>query len=270
MRFALALIAIWVCGCMSAPGHGGRGSVDGGDGGGDGAIDRGVDSGPLRAPFGHLPGGAACGAPNAGAAQPAPSGSAFAEDAGGAMVGREVVVSADAGERVPAPRHAGDLVITELLVDPKTLTDSEGEWFELWNPGATQLDLQGCAVLDRASTPHVIAQHLLVAPGAYVAIARAQAPGFQPAATASFSLINGSGQLALSCSGTEIDRVVFDRGQGFPLVAGASASLDPIHATATNNDDPSAWCLATTSYGPELGTPGQVNPPCGAADAGAS
>src|SRR5690349_2053603 len=35
---------------------------------------------------------------------------------------------ASAMPSTPAPTRPGDLVITELMIDPKTLTDNEGEW----------------------------------------------------------------------------------------------------------------------------------------------
>jgi hypothetical protein len=39
-------------------------------------------------------------------------------------------------------------------------------------------------------------------------------------------------------------------------------ALDPASLDARANDDAGAWCAGQHSYGPELGSPGQANPPC--------
>jgi hypothetical protein len=235
----------------------------------------GGDAAVTRPPFGHLPDGSSCGPADVGGGSA--SGLDGAVDGfGGDGAGDAAVThrAEDGGggtppgkPAVPAPAHPGDLVITELLADPKTLGDSAGEWFELYNASALTLDLFGCAVQDR-STGHPIMEHAQIAPGAYLAVARGTGAGFTPGVVATFSLTNSSGQIALVCNGITIDGVVFDRAQGFPLGSGASAALDPASLDATANDDPHAWCLATQSYGPELGTPGAANPPCFASDGG--
>jgi hypothetical protein len=60
----------------------------------------------------------------------------------------------------------------------------------------------------------------------------------------------------------ELDRVSYDKSAGFPVVPGASLSLDPRQLDALQNDSASAWCTGSATYGPELGTPGRANPPC--------
>jgi hypothetical protein len=163
-------------------------------------------------------------------------------------------------------RHprAGEIVITEIMSNPAAVRDEAGEWFELHNPGALALELGGCAIDDGAATVHALAAPLPIAAGAYLVIARSAEAGFVPGATLSFSLGNSADTLALVCDGRDVDRVTY--GAGFPLASGASMSLDP-GADATQNDEPSAWCLAQASFGQDRGTPGAANPPCG--DAGA-
>jgi hypothetical protein len=175
-----------------------------------------------------------------------------------------------AAARTAAPSQAGQLVLTEIMADPQALTDAEGEWFELLNTTGTTFDLQGCEIDDGAMTTHPIEGSLVSAPGKYLTIARSAQPGFTPDRVESISLTNSADRLALSCGGIEIDRVDYDGAQGFPIVAGASASLDPKHLDARANDSASAWCAAKSSYGSDLGTPGRANPSCtGDEDAGA-
>ena len=166
------------------------------------------------------------------------------------------------------PSRAGQLVITEIMVDPKTLSDTDGEWFELQNVTNAAFDLQGCDIDDGGKDLRPIATSTVVQPGAYATIARREDPGFVPSYVANISFTNGADTLALRCSGVDVDRVAYDKANGFPLLAGASMALDPGKTRADANDDASAWCAARESYGPELGTPGASNVPCDTDDAG--
>jgi hypothetical protein len=42
---------------------------------------------------------------------------------------------------------------------------------------------------------------------------------------------------------------------GFPIQAGKALNLSPDSLTATANDDPANWCIASVSYNGDLGTP---------------
>jgi hypothetical protein len=164
--------------------------------------------------------------------------------------------------RTPAPSASGQVLITELMIDPKTLSDTQGEWVELHNTTDMPLDLQGCSLDDGGKEPRLL-DAPFVAPGlGYVTIARSEQPGFEPSYVTSLSLTNTADTIALRCAGVEIDRVSYDKALGFALVSGASLSLDPGHQTAEANDVAQAWCPGSESYGPELGSPGRANPAC--------
>jgi len=167
----------------------------------------------------------------------------------------------------PPPSTAGQVVITEIMLNPEALRDDEGEWLELYNPSTNAtFDLRGCALDDGAAKPHPIASSLLLAPKAFVTVARSAKVAFHADALLSFSFANTADRVGLVCDGVEIDRVAYDG--AFPLVAGASLSLDPGAMDASDNDRAEAWCAARTSYGADLGTPGAANPPCIVADDG--
>jgi Lamin Tail Domain len=249
-----------LAGCIEAPRAEGALRLEAGDAG---VSELGFDAGGMKPAVGHLGSGSTCA--QAGSGDLAlPGDSAGFDDAGSDQPVELSPSSLDAGSegRLPSPARHGDLVITEVLPDPKTIDDTRGEWFELHNPTATAFDLSGCAVVDRSGTPHPVSETLVLEPGAYVSVARSTEVGFVPDVVLSFSLTNTAGQIALSCQGVEIDRVVFDASAKFPLAPGASSALDPAHLSAADNDLASAWCLATTSYGAELGTPGAANPAC--------
>ncbi|HKP59463.1 MAG TPA: lamin tail domain-containing protein [Polyangiales bacterium] len=180
--------------------------------------------------------------------------------AGAGGVDAPPAVSPDAS--APRPSQVGALVITEIMIDPRGRSDQEGEWFELYNPGDRELDAYGCTLADGSAQSRVLPNHLRIAPQSFVTVARGEQVGFKPDLVTIFSLKNGADSLELTCDGVSIDRVAYDKAQGFPVVAGAALSLDPARVTAGANDFPSAWCLGTHDYGGDLGSPAQPNPPC--------
>lgn len=160
------------------------------------------------------------------------------------------------------PAVAGALVITELMVDPKQLSDTAGEWFELHNPGDAPLDVAGCSIADGSAQLHAIDAHVTIPSQGFVSVARGAAPGFAPDIVATFSLKNGADVLEIACGGVVIDRVQYDKTAGFPVSAGVAMSLDARHLRADANDAGSAWCLATEAYDSDLGSPGRANFAC--------
>jgi hypothetical protein len=227
------------------------------------------DAGAQRPPTGEAYVGPECDPEQPGGGANSPS-AAHADggvmsDASSAEPGVETPPRTDAGGKPiddPAqPRHPlpGEIVITEIMSDPAAVADTAGEWFELHNPNAEARDLGGCAIDDGAAKPHPMPAPFVIAKGEYVVVGRAVQAGLVPDLMLSFSLGNAADTLVLICDGREIDRVTY--GEGFPLAAGASMSLEP-DATADDNDAPVSWCLAQTEYACDRGTPGEANPTC--------
>jgi hypothetical protein len=186
--------------------------------------------------------------------------------------GRPMIVD-DAGRPVdpptglPRPSTSGQLVITELMIDPSAVGDTDGEWIELWNASDAAVDLGGCTLDDGAKTPRTL-ESLVLESGAIATLARSTTAGFVPSLVVSLSLTNSADTVAITCDGVEIDRVSF--GAGYPLVAGASLALDPAAWPAADNDDASQWCASTEVFAGDHGTPGAPNADCSAElDAGA-
>ncbi|MDH5483822.1 MAG: lamin tail domain-containing protein [Gammaproteobacteria bacterium] len=67
-----------------------------------------------------------------------------------------------------------NLLITEVMANPQQVTDSNGEWFELFNPTTDFIDLQGLILSDDGSNQHTIASSgpLGIAPGQYFVLGR--------------------------------------------------------------------------------------------------
>lgn len=170
----------------------------------------------------------------------------------------------------------GALVITEIMNDPDTpVTDDVGEWFEVFNPGMTPLDLRGLRVSsanDTGFTVPTMGPPVVVPSGGYFVFGRsdiASMNGQVPVRYAYGSLIsfnNTSADTVALASGTsEIDRVAFDSSTmgAWPRMVGSAKSLRPDRSTHLDNDDRANWCDAPTAWaGGDNGSPGAVNPAC--------
>jgi hypothetical protein len=169
--------------------------------------------------------------------------------------------------RDSVPPMPGDLVITELMPKPRTISATTGQWFEVL--ATNDVDLNGVG-LDRAndsSAATIInsATCIRLRAGSYGVFARSADisvnGGITTLATFPFSLnpaMNADVQLVYG--GNVIDAVTWTMSS-----TGASLSLDPDFLTATGNDSPSNFCNGVGNYeatGPNAGTPGMANPQC--------
>jgi cysteine-rich repeat protein len=167
----------------------------------------------------------------------------------------------------PAPEQ-GAVVITELMPNPKSVGDTDGEWFEVANTTDAPVDLNGWTIGDGGSEKHVIANGgpLIVPVGGRLVLGRNAAMATNGGVPvdyqyASVNLTNTSDTLRIEAGGVVVDQVTY--GAGFPIGDGASTSLDPAKTSAAENDASSAWCLGKTTFGAgDKGTPGAANPSC--------
>lgn len=70
---------------------------------------------------------------------------------------------------------AGDLVITELMVDPRAVPDAQGEWVEIANLSEALVELDGCTLTDDGGNRYVFPEDTMLGPsqgGIYPVIAR--------------------------------------------------------------------------------------------------
>ncbi len=163
---------------------------------------------------------------------------------------------------------AGAIVITEIMKNPAAIGDNDGEWFEVYNTTGAAIDMSGWTIKDDGSNAHVIGASIMVPANGYAVFGNNADSGTNGGFTvdyeySGFTLGNGTDEVVLVCSGSEIDRVNYNDAD-FPDDAGASMSLDPAKFNATDNDDGANWCSATTAYASgDLGTPGATNDNCG-------
>lgn len=164
---------------------------------------------------------------------------------------------------------AGQVVITEIMPDPATISDTNGEWFELRNTSAGPVELRGCEFGDNLTpTPStfIVESGVLIPAGGFATFARSTMAGFTASYVypSAWALANTTAdEVRLRCGGVTIDSVIFTSAFGF--ASGASMSLDPGSTNAAANDTSTNWCRGTGTYeatGPNLGTPGAANPVC--------
>ncbi|HMV65838.1 MAG TPA: lamin tail domain-containing protein, partial [Myxococcota bacterium] len=176
--------------------------------------------------------------------------------------------------RVLADLLPGDLVITEILQNPAATGDTEGEWFEVYNPGSSPIDLQGLVVHDLGQDTFTVRSALSVPARGYVVFGANGDPSRNGGARvdyvwSGFSLGNGDDEVILSGPGGVLDEVDYDGGPAFPDPNGASMTLSSTAYSAAANDASTAWCEAVDAMtGGDLGSPGADNIDCGTGTGG--
>lgn len=165
---------------------------------------------------------------------------------------------------------AGDLVISELMIDPDG-TDTGGEWIEVFNTTSTPIDLRGFTLSYRSGTSaaksHTVRASVTVPPRGYVALGDVRS-GPNPAwlgysyGDDLSSMSQTSGTVAIRCAMTAINEYTYTRAAR----SGRSRALGgPVEPDALRVSMESNWCDTPTSveYAQRnYGTPGGPNPQC--------
>jgi hypothetical protein len=167
---------------------------------------------------------------------------------------------------------AGDLVITEIMANPKSVDDAVGEWIEIYNASSSTIKLDGWVIADSVGDKHTISSGatLEIKAGALLVLGNHSESTENGGVTLNYSwgsdiiLDDLVGPLKLIAGSTEVDVVDYGGDDFPPMPEGASLQLDPSAESATSNDDGANWCVSTKGLsGGDAGTPGSSNPPCG-------
>lgn len=166
------------------------------------------------------------------------------------------------------PPAVGTLVITEIMVDPSAVKDTEGEWFEIRNTTANAVNLQGLVVTDDDGETFTITELVHLGPNKHFVLGRNSKMSENGGVTVSyvytkFDLTNESDRIVLKLGDVVIDAVAWDGTWAVPT--GASLSLPPEKQNHELNDSSTAWCPSTTFIVGEAGdkgTPGVTNLTC--------
>jgi len=165
---------------------------------------------------------------------------------------------------------AGDLVITEVMINPDAVSDSRGEWFEITNVSSTEFDLDGLSIISAGDSGDTINTCLAIAPGAHLLFARNGNSDDNGGLDEDFDYSsisfnnNWNDDLKISAGSTTIDKVTWTKSQRQALDDGNAGALHPNNQNATDNDMSTVWCAAASPYGEgDNGSPGTLNDICG-------
>ena len=170
------------------------------------------------------------------------------------------------------PEQAGGMIVTEIMKDPSAVSDTNGEWIELFNPIWMRQNIEGWTLSDDGGSSTILTNGgagIWVAGRGFRVLARKTDPNVNGGVTDAygyngFTLSNGSDQVRLARpDGTLVDRVGYDDGDRWPDVSGASLQLEPDIESPYTNDQPGRWCSGMSPFGlGDMGTPGSANEDC--------
>lgn len=166
--------------------------------------------------------------------------------------------------------NPGDLLITEIMYNPKALGDTEGEWIEIYNNSGKDINLKDLIIRRDYTDKHQISSDVNLVPESYAVLGRtASAAEHVDYVYSSITLTNAGSELMISTYGTDgtngtaICSVDYGA-EGFNTnLDGKSIQLDPSVKDASAAQLGSNWCPSTVAYSTgDLGTPGLANSAC--------
>ncbi|MCC6625322.1 MAG: lamin tail domain-containing protein [Deltaproteobacteria bacterium] len=168
--------------------------------------------------------------------------------------------------RRPAP---GEVVVSELMVDPAFAGDRHGEWLELVSVASDEINLSGCELRDDGTDRVALTPEggLALLPSDLIVLGVDGDDDTNGGVSVdlvylTMLLDDVADEVVLACDGVEIDRVAWTP-FAWPIVAGRALALDPSRLASPARAEPASWCLAERPYGEgDRGTPGLPNPSC--------
>jgi len=166
----------------------------------------------------------------------------------------------------------GELVITEIMFNPDVVTDTSGEWFEIYNPGTTSINLKGWIIQDQGTDSFTFSEDIIIPSSSHAVMCKntdiTLNGGIEcDAKYSSFTLGNTNDAIIILNPLNEvIDEVAYNVSvepwKSFNK-AGYSLQLDLAYYSAADNDNANYWCnTAEPTVGGDFGTPGGANTDC--------
>ena len=160
----------------------------------------------------------------------------------------------------PSPNN---IVITEVMVNPAAVSDSYGEWFEIYNNDTISIDLAGWRIADSEDDLHelqTVSIEFYIIPGDYLVLGRnadsAENGGYNADYEYwGFQLSNSSDEIFLiDDEGRIVDEIEYT--SSFPFSSGASMYLRNVEF---DNAVDTSWAMSETPFGDgDYGTPGRA------------
>lgn len=185
-----------------------------------------------------------------------------------------VTIGDDGGEEIDVPQEAqpGDVVFSEMMVNPEVVDDEIGEWIELFNTSDYPVDLAGYSFHDDDIDMWILGT-IIVPANEYVVLCAELDPArnggvpcdawfYRDWEGDGLALANREDELVLTrADGAEIDWLHYDENWFTTAIA---TGVDPDFLEGGANNDGGNWCNQTTIIAPmvEPGTPGYENDHC--------
>ncbi len=158
-----------------------------------------------------------------------------------------------------------DIVINEVMQNPAVLSDTDGEWFEVYNAGTNDVDMNGWYIMDADYDTTVIDNGgpLVIHPGEYKVLGRNAVAMAGEGVTlfyqySGFTLGNSADELVLADPGMVVMAAInWDGGPVWPDPSGYSMQWTGVG----DNNDGATWVdMGAPAFGNgDRGTPGSVN-----------
>ena len=160
----------------------------------------------------------------------------------------------------PSPYN---IVVTEVMVNPSAVSDTYGEWFEIYNNDTISIDLAGWRIADSEDDLHelqTVSIEFYIIPGDYLVLGRnadsAENGGYNADYEYwGFQLSNSSDEIFLiDDEGRIVDEIEYT--SSFPFSSGASMYLRNVEF---DNAVDTSWAMSETPFGDgDYGTPGRA------------
>lgn len=160
-----------------------------------------------------------------------------------------------------------DIIITEIMQNPDSVSDNDGEWFEVFNTTNAPIDMLGWIIRDDGTNADTVKTSLVVPAQGFAVLGINGDPGINGGYTCDYVYTNyflGNSDdevvILLPDGITEVDRVNYDGGPNWPDPTGASMVFTG--TPANDNNDYNYWTTATlreptyTGATGDLGSPG--------------
>jgi len=172
----------------------------------------------------------------------------------------EVMLSGDKGTPGTGPDLVETIIITEIMQNPSVVSDTDGEWFEIHNPGGTSINLNGWTIKDAGTDTHTITSDFWIAGDQYAVLGRNANSLTNGGISvdyqyAGITLANSADEIIIDRpDGSMVDEVWYTGTNPWPNPTGASMELN---STALDNNIGSNWSVSTVQMNEgDFGTPG--------------
>jgi hypothetical protein len=164
---------------------------------------------------------------------------------------------------------AGDVLFSEFMMDPDEVSDSDGEWLEVYNVSSNDIDLIGWTINGTDGDSFTVADRTVVSTGGYAVLGTNSVTSTNGGVSlnyaysySQFKLNNDKDDAVLWMGALEMARVAYHK-DDVDLKKGESINLDPAYLEQVYAEDLTYWCLASSRFGDgDQGTPGSENDPC--------